>query len=346
MILIFLTLLSALAVSAVAAYFSIAGLVAIFASAPVPIATMGITLEVAKLVTASWIYRNWEVAPKLLKYYFVIATVILSLITSMGIFGYLSKVHLDQSVPNGETAARISLFDEKIKIERENIDVNRKALKQLDEAVDQVMARSTSETGADRAVSIRRAQQKERSKLLIDNEKSQKLIAGYNEERAPIATELRKVEAEVGPIRYIAAFFYGSTDQDILEKAVTWVIIALIIVFDPLAILLLIAANFSIRERSGTRLIPVKEVELESKPEPPNIQPIAPTHDPIDDGPLEETPIESPFSYPETVTDPEGEKEGWSKELYRKFLNNDKVNIARSRIHSIPKEILDKIFKK
>ena len=344
MISILLTLFSALMVSAVAAYFSIAGLVAIFASAPVPIATMGITLEIAKLVTASWIYRNWEVAPRLLKYYFIIATVILSLITSMGIFGYLSKVHLDQGVPNGEIAAKISLIEEKIKIERENIDVNRKALKQLDEAVDQVMARSTSETGADRAVSIRRAQQKERSKLLTDNEKSQKLIAGYNEERAPIATELRKVEAEVGPIRYIAAFFYGSTDQDILEKAVTWVIIALIIVFDPLAILLLIAANFSIRERNGIKPIPAKEAE--PGPEPILAQPIAPTHDPIDDTPLEVTPVESTFSYPVIVTEPESEKEGWSKDLYRKFLNNDRVNIDRSRIHSIPKEILDKVFKK
>ena len=256
MILIFLTLLSALAVSAVAAYFSIAGLVAIFASAPVPIATMGITLEVAKLVTASWIYRNWEVAPRLLKYYFVIATVILSLITSMGIFGYLSKVHLDQSVPNGETAAKISLFDEKIKIERENIDVNRKALKQLDEAVDQVMGRSNDQKGAEKAVTIRRSQQKERTRLQAEIQADQKAIGSLNEESAPLRAEFRKIEAEVGPIKYIAAFIYEETaSQDILEKAVRIVIMMIVLVFDPLAVLLLIAANWQMRKDEREELV-------------------------------------------------------------------------------------------
>ena len=127
------------------------------------------------------------------------------LITSMGIFGFLSKAHSDQSMVSGDVQAKIALYDEKIKIERENIDANRKALKQMDEAVDQVMGRSQDEKGADKAVNIRRAQQKERGRLLADIAEAQKKITALNEQRAPIAAEVRKVEAEVGPIKYIAA---------------------------------------------------------------------------------------------------------------------------------------------
>jgi hypothetical protein len=115
----------------------------------------------------------------------------------------------------------------------------------MDEAVDQVMGRSSSETGADKAVAIRRSQQKERGRLQQDIAQSQQTISALNEQRAPIAAEVRKVEAEVGPIKYIAAFVYGETDQTILEKAVTWVIIILIVVFDPLAVILLLSSQIS-----------------------------------------------------------------------------------------------------
>jgi hypothetical protein len=161
----------------------------------------------------------------------------------MGIFGFLSKAHSDQSLVSGDVMARVTVYDEKIKVAKENVDANRKALKQMDEAVDQVMARSSSETGADKAVQIRRSQQKERARLQSEIQAEQKTIATISEERAPIAAEVRKVEAEVGPIKYIAAFMYGATDTSILEKAVSWMIVLIIIVFDPLAILLVIGAN-------------------------------------------------------------------------------------------------------
>ena len=99
-----ITLLTALLLSAVAAYFSIAGLMAIFSSAVIPIAVMGGTLELAKIVTASWLYRNWKTAPLLFRYYLVSSTIILSLITSLGIFGYLSKAHNDQNLVSGTRA--------------------------------------------------------------------------------------------------------------------------------------------------------------------------------------------------------------------------------------------------
>jgi hypothetical protein len=166
----------------------------------------------------------------------------------MGIFGFLSKAHSDQNLVSGDVLAKISVYDEKIKTEKENIEANRKALKQMDEAVDQVMGRSSSETGADKAVAIRRSQQKERARLQQDITQSQQAVASLNEQRAPIAAEVRKVEAEVGPIKYIAAFVYGDTDQTILEKAVTWVIVILIVVFDPLAVILLLSSQISFQD--------------------------------------------------------------------------------------------------
>jgi len=241
-----LTLASGLSISAVAVWYSVAGLVAIFAAAAIPIIIMGVVLEVSKLVATVWLKMNWRIAPKLIRTYLIIAITILMLITSMGIFGFLSKAHLDQAVPTGDVVDQVSLLDEKIKTQRENIDASRKALKQMDEAVDQVMARSTDEKGADKAANLRRSQQRERNQLQNDIAKAQSAIAKLNEERAPIAKDLRKIEAEVGPIKYIAALLYGDNpDQNLLEKAVRWVIIIIVIVFDPLAVILLLASQYS-----------------------------------------------------------------------------------------------------
>ncbi len=246
MILAWLLLLTGLTISAVAIYYSVIGLAAIFAAATIPIYIMGGSLEVAKLVCASWLKANWSRAPGLMKTYMTISVVVLMFITSMGIFGFLSKAHTDQNLIGGDVTSKIALYDEKIKIARENIDANRKALKQLDEAVDQVMARSQDEKGADKAVAIRSGQAKERTRLLQDIEAEQKTITRLNEERAPIAAEVRKVEAEVGPIKYIAKLIYGDNpDANILEKAVTWVIILIVSVFDPLAVIMLLAAQVS-----------------------------------------------------------------------------------------------------
>jgi len=246
MLLTYLMLFVALCLSAVAAFYSIVGLTAIFAAAVIPIIIMGSILEVAKLVVTVWLHEYWKQVKLTMKLYLVPAVAMLMLITSMGIFGFLSKAHLDQSIVSGDVQAKIAIYDEKIQTEKENIDVNRKALKQMDEAVDQVMGRSSDEKGADKAVAVRRAQQKERARLLADIAEAQKKITVLNEQRAPIAAEVRKVEAEVGPIKYIAALIYeDNPDTNVLEKAVRWVIILLVIVFDPLAVMMLLAATES-----------------------------------------------------------------------------------------------------
>jgi len=261
----YLALLSGLALSGVAVYYSVAGLTAIFSAAVIPIIIMGVALEVSKIVATVWLKQNWSIAPLTVKTYLCVAIAMLMVITSMGIFGFLSKAHSDQNLVSGDVTAKIAVYDEKIKIAKDNIDDNRKALKQLDEAVDQVMGRSNDQKGAEKAVTIRRSQQKERTRLQEEIQTLQATVGQLNEERAPIAAEVRKVEAEVGPIKYIAAFVYGSTDETILEKAVTWVIILIIVVFDPLALILLIASQISFqmfRERT-------KEItEVSTPPEP------------------------------------------------------------------------------
>lgn len=255
---------SALSLSVLAEYYAIMGLIAIFAGAPISIALMGGALGVSKLVLVSWLYRNWASTKLVLKSYFLIAITILMFLTSMGIFGYLSKAHLEHSNISGDVVAKVEIIDEKIKTEKDNIDVNRKALKQLDDAVDQVMGRSTTEAGADKAVQIRRTQQKERSRLQQEIAESQKRIAAYNEERAPIATELRKVEAEVGPIKYIAALVYGdNADATLLEKAVRWMILLIVSVFDPLAVLMFVAYNQTVKPKQEIVTRRTSNVDIE-----------------------------------------------------------------------------------
>ncbi len=270
MILAWLLLLTGLTISAVAIYYSVVGLAAIFSAAVIPIIVMGTTLEVAKLVCASWLKANWERAPRFMKYYMSSAVVVLMIITSMGIFGFLSKAHNDQNLVSGDVQSKIAVYDEKIKTAKENIDANRKALKQMDEAVDQVMGRSQDEKGADKAVALRRGQAKERTRLLSEITAEQKTIAKLSEERAPIAAEVRKVEAEVGPLKYIAKFIYGEQGEDVnmLEKAVTWVIILIVIVFDPLAVIMLLAAQMTFQWHRQKRLEPVEEIQQEVSEKP------------------------------------------------------------------------------
>jgi hypothetical protein len=248
MILSYWTLAVALSLSLVAAWYSIIGLTAIFAAAVVPIIIMGGIMEVAKVTVTLWLHEYWQYCKRSMKIQLTFSVVVLMFITSMGIFGFLSKAHLDQAVPTGDVAAKVQILDEKIKTERDTIESARRAIAQMDSAVDQTLGRSTTEQGADKAVQIRRSQARERATLQNEIAQAQKKIAAYNEERAPIASELRKVEAEVGPIKYIAALIYGDNpDANLLEKAVRWVIIILVLVFDPLAIMMVLAATESIR---------------------------------------------------------------------------------------------------
>jgi hypothetical protein len=286
-IIAYLTLISGLTISAVAVWYSVAGLVSIFAASAVSIIIMGVALEGSKLVATVWLKWNWKRAPRMIRAYLITAIAILMVITSMGIFGYLSKAHSDQSLVSGEVQSKIAIYDEKIKTAKDNIDANRKALRQMDEAVDQVMGRSSDEKGADKAVQLRRSQQKERARLQSEIAAEQKIIAAVSEERAPIAAEVRKVEAEVGPLKYIAKLIYSDDpDTNTLEKAVTWVIIVIVLVFDPLAVVLLLASQYSFQWFRQAR-----EEETTEGDSPRG------TTDVVDTEPPTVTPIQTPWPF-------------------------------------------------
>lgn len=295
-----LLLVCAFILSSAAAYYSIAGLITIFSAAAIPIAVMGGALEVSKLVVTSWLYRNWKDTAFAMKAYFMTAIAILMLLTSMGIFGFLSKAHSDQGLISGDAAAKLALIDEKIKTEKENIDANRKIIAQLDLQVNETIARSSTsaspsantsggtntssnassgsgDAGVARSVAIRRSQAKERSAAQEAILSAQTKIGKYQEERAPIAAEVRKVEAEVGPIKYIAALIYGqeATSQETLEQAVRWVIILIVAVFDPLAVLMFIAYNQTLmrkKEQVEPETLPEPEPIVEEPPPPPVVK--------------------------------------------------------------------------
>ena len=271
-----LMFITALTLSVIAAYYSLMGLAAIFAAAVVPIIVMGGVLEAAKLVVASWVYRNWKEAPFLLKSYLSFAVVVLMVITSMGIFGFLSKAHLDQALPTGDYAEQVSFIDEQIAIERETISNSKALIKQMDEVVNRKMEsegrelkdknnNTYKEDVAERALSIRRSQSKDRSALTKRINESQDKIIELQKQKAPLSKDLRELEAEVGPIKYIAALIYGDElDQSLLEKAVRGMIILIVIVFDPLAVLMLIAANWSLKHNTPSEPIlgPIQKVVL------------------------------------------------------------------------------------
>jgi hypothetical protein len=279
MLLGYLTLLTALILSLSAAVYSILGLTAIFAAAFWSIVILGGSLEVGKIVTVLWLHKYWKQAELQYKLYLCSAVIILMVLTSMGVFGYLSKAHLDQAVPSGDIQAQVQIFDDKIQTQKDNIKAARAALTQMDSAVDQTMGRTTDEKGADKAAALRRSQGRERTALQNDISKAQTEIVKLQEARGPIASQARKVEAEVGPIKYIAALVYGDNpDANVLEKAVRWVIILIVIVFDPLALTLLLAATKTFEWERGIDLFNARK-----KDEPEYEQ---------DDGPLTDEEIE------------------------------------------------------
>ena len=291
----------AISLSAVAAFYSIVGLAAIFAAAVWPIVIMGTILEVAKLTVTVWLHEYWRQCRWIMKAYLVPAVIVLMVITSMGIFGFLSKAHIDQVIPTGDKSAQLALFDERIANERAVIDNSRNLIKQMDDTVNGIIEKGESReiklrdgrtivrSPAELALQVRRSQAADRDRLTKTIEQSQAKIVAIQEERAPIAKEIRGLEAEVGPIKYIAALIYGDNpDTNLLERAVRWMIIILVAVFDPLAVMMLLAATES------------RKWYLESKRKDPDYDPPIPPEPDVDDDARTDPPRD-PEPEPEPV---------------------------------------------
>jgi len=257
MFLTLLTFLSAISISVIAAGYSIVGLATLFAGAVVPIIAMGSALEVGKLVAASWLYHNWNSdVPRLLKSYLFGAIIILIFITSLGIFGFLSKAHLDQVKPTSSNNIKIEVIDKQINQQEIIIERAEKQINLLDKALEVYIDKEYVSKG----LKERKKQEEERALLTNTiNDASDKIYELTNS-KAELQLSQDKIEAEVGPIKYVAELIYGENAQDNFDKAVRFVILILIFVFDPLAVLLLIAANISLRQwRKKRNLIKSEE---------------------------------------------------------------------------------------
>ena len=265
---IIIVFLSAISISVIAAGYSIAGLTALFAGAVVPIIAMGSALEVGKLVAASWLYNNWrnKLVPKTIRAYLTFAVIVLVFITSMGIFGFLSKAHLDQVQPQSGNNIKIELIDSQLNQQQIIIDRTQKTLTLLDQTHEKYIDMEY----VTRGLKEREKQKPEREALtLAINEASDK-ISELSNKKGALQLEQDKIEAEVGPIKYIAELIYGDTAKDHFDEAVRWVIIVLIFVFDPLAVLLLIAANISLRSRNLVKEEEKTKVEKDYQKEATN----------------------------------------------------------------------------
>ena len=242
MFLIILTFISAISISLIAAGYSIIGLATLFAGAATPIIAMGSALEVGKLVAASWLYNNWsENIPKTLKAYLFTAIIVLVFITSMGIFGFLSKAHLDQVRPTGNNAVQIALIDKQINQQELIIERAENTLNRLDKALDVYIAKEY----VSRGLKERKKQKEERDFLNTEIKNAMDEIAKLVNAKSDIDIAQLKIEADVGPLKYVAELIYGENAKDNFDSAVRIIILILIFVFDPLAVLLLIASQYT-----------------------------------------------------------------------------------------------------
>ena len=285
MILGLLVLTTALAISGVAAYYSIIGLAAIFAAAAIPVIIMGSILEVGKLVSVTYLHRYWKESPGLLKMYLIVAVLVLMFITSMGIFGFLSRAHIEQTTISGDNTLKIERLESQIQREQRTIKDADSVLSQLDKSID-VLLEYDRIRGNEGAIATRERQKPEREELSKVIRGAENRISDLQNEQLSLEKEQIKLEAEVGPIKYIAEFVYGEkADRTLLEEAVKWVIIIIVAVFDPLAVALLVAWNdLQMRitptppvirkpnppKRNPSPQEPETELEFMKKPDVPN----------------------------------------------------------------------------
>lgn len=253
-----IVLITGLMLSSAAAYYSILGLTAIFSGAFWPVIIMGTTLELAKLVSVSWLYHYWKDTPKIIKYYLVFAIIVLMLITSMGIFGFLSKAHIEQQLRiNTGVANEILIIDNTIKTKEMEIADLDKQIAVIDDSINKLIEKGQARSSLNAAD----GQKKNRSDLVKKKDERIEALNPLREKKITLESEVKKIEAEVGPIKYVAELIYGESDAKILDKAVRFVIIILVFVFDPLAVLLLLAFNISIRHKDDYESLEFMEMK-------------------------------------------------------------------------------------
>lgn len=250
-ILPWLTFSTGLLLSGVAGFFSIVGLATLFAASFWSVVVMGTTLEVSKLVAVSWLYNNWNRASLALKSYLFLAILVLMIITSMGIFGYLSKAHIDQKTNmNTGISTDIEILKNNIKVKEDAISDINKQISVIDSSIDKMLEKGQAKD----SLKASDAQKKKRDELVQSKNALIKELSPLKTDMVRQESEHRKIEAELGPIKYLAEWYYGEVNEKVLDMSVRYVILILIVVFDPLAVFLLIAFNVSMRHRDYTQM--------------------------------------------------------------------------------------------
>lgn len=241
-----LTFITGLLLSGIAAYFSVVGLSMIFAGSFWAVAVLASALEITKLVAVTWLYRYRNLASRPVRSYFYLATIVLMIITSLGIFGYLSRAHVD--IEAGATNAQLTIDEinqreQAITDQRDQLTAELKSVSgQSDKLVDQ-LALSNRLTRANGAVQVQRENAKRRDDILAQLKASNAALTEIKKERITTQATVDKATADIGPLKYVASAVYGSETQDTIRKAVIWLTVLLMVVFDPMAVMLLIAAN-------------------------------------------------------------------------------------------------------
>jgi hypothetical protein len=320
-----LLFLSGIAVSIIGASYSIIGLASLFAGAYWAVVSMGITLEIAKLVTVSWLYRNWEskLLPNPIRMYLTSAVLMLMFITSVGIFGFLSKAHLYQSTPNTGNRLLVKNVERQIDSEKKSIEGAQKIIDQLDKALDKVIDRD-----ADKGLAERQKQQNERNRANNIIANSSKKITDLSNQKLKLDKDQLAIDKDIGPFKYVAELIYGDSMDGNLDRAVRLVIICLILVFDPLAVLMLIAFNVSIKEKElnqkGDYKITYPKEAL--KPE---------TKEKKSDTPIDDTIVIDGIKYDKTIS--KKDLASLKKEHRHKLegLNDDEILVRLNQIYNI-----------
>ena len=298
-------LLVALCLSGIAGFYSIIGMTAIFSAAVIPIAIMTGVLELAKITLASWLYQHWKVTPLFLKIYFISAIAILMAITSLGIFGFLSHAHADQQLDSDAIAQQTSIIDARITSDKDKQVRLTNSLDLLDKSV---TVRLT-DSHAGQALKSLKSQKSDREEIQKNIDTIQSDIDNLNSQKLKIQHSQSLINSKLGPIRYVAQLFGGGSDEASMDSAVRYMILTIILVFDPLAVLMLIAANMSIQHAHNPQISSRNEIKtlsnlwskkskksLDSPPQPEEI--VNTAQEPIlttESEPLTtvETPIES-----------------------------------------------------
>ena len=258
-----LTLFTSLTLATCAAYFSIIGLMTIFSGAAISIAVMASVLEFGKIVSAAWLHYEWDRINNLVRTYFTTAVLVLMLITSMGIFGFLSKAHIDSALVSDSYSLEANIIDTRIEAEQSKLNAAQDRIKGLDYVLE------TSRPEDRNYVNGR--QEEERNNLAITIDKAVENIVKYNEQKLPIQRKQLEQESELGPVKYIADMIYGSEAEEFYDNAVRWVILTIIFVFDPLAIMLLIVSTAAFKRERETPAKPlvdegqIMNMEIEEK---------------------------------------------------------------------------------